>query len=117
MGKTHTFEERLARHHDELRWLYMELYHNGDMFAELCDNMERFYRERDQGLKAMDAEREERPDWYKGNGLLGMMFYIDNFAGNMKGVTEKLDYIERCGVNYIHLMRSEERRVGKECRL
>ncbi len=104
MDKTHTFEERLARHHDELRWLYMELYHNGDMFAELCDNMERFYRERDQGLKAMDAEREERPDWYKGNGLLGMMFYIDNFAGNMKGVTEKLDYIERCGVNYIHLM-------------
>ena len=104
MGKTHTFEERLERHHDELRWLYMELYQNGDMFAELCENMERFYRERSRGLKAMDAEREERPDWYKGNGLLGMMFYIDNFAGNMKGVTEKLDYIERCGVNYIHLM-------------
>lgn len=33
-----------------------------------------------------------------------MMFYIDNFAGNMKGVQSKLDYIEQCNVNYIHLM-------------
>lgn len=30
------FQERLARHVDELRWLYMELYDNGSMFAELC---------------------------------------------------------------------------------
>ena len=27
------FQERLNRHHDELRWLYMELYDNSDMFA------------------------------------------------------------------------------------
>ncbi len=32
------------------------------------------------------------------------MLYIDNFAGNMKGVEEKLDYIEKCSVNYVHLM-------------
>ena len=25
-----------------------------------------------------------------------MMFYIDNFAGNLKGVREKLDYVEEC---------------------
>ena len=36
--------------------------------------------------------------------MLGMMFYIDNFAGNMKGVEARLEYIERCNVNYIHLM-------------
>lgn len=24
-----------------------------------------------------------------------MMFYIDNFAGNMKGVESKIDYLER----------------------
>ena len=33
-----------------------------------------------------------------------MMFYIDNFAGNMKGVESKLDYLEKSNVNYIHLM-------------
>lgn len=36
--------------------------------------------------------------------MLGMMFYIDNFAGNMKGVQGKLDYLEKNNVNYIHLM-------------
>ena len=36
--------------------------------------------------------------------MLGMMLYIDNFAGNRKGVEARLDYIEKCNVNYIHLM-------------
>lgn len=82
----------------------MELYGNSSMFAELCDNMKRFYMERNTDLRASDASREKRPDWYKQNDMMGMMFYIDNFAGNMKGVQKKLDYIEQCGVNYIHLM-------------
>ena len=74
------------------------------MFAELCDKMEGFYKERGKDLKALDEKREKQPDWYKQNDMLGMMFYIDNFAGNMKGVKSKLDYIEKCNVNYIHLM-------------
>lgn len=98
------YEARFARHADELRWLYMELYNNGAMFAELCDNLKRFYDERRSGLKARDAAREQQPGWYKENDLMGMMFYIDNFAGNLNGVREKLDYVEKAGVNYIHLM-------------
>ena len=99
-----TYQKRFDRHFEELRWLYMELYGNSSMFAELCDNMKRFYMERNTDLRASDASREKRPDWYKQNDMMGMMFYIDNFAGNMKGVQEKLDYVEQCGVNYIHLM-------------
>ena len=99
-----TYRARFDRHFEELRWLYMELYGNSSMFAELCDNMKRFYMERNTDLRASDASREKRPDWYKQNDMMGMMFYIDNFAGNMKGVQKKLDYIEQCGVNYIHLM-------------
>ncbi len=98
------YKERFERHFDELRWLYMELYDNSSMFAELCDKMEGFYKERGKDLKALDEKREKQPDWYKQNDMLGMMFYIDNFAGNMKGVKSKLDYIEKCNVNYIHLM-------------
>ena len=98
------FWKRMERHHDELRWLYMELYGNSSMFAELCDNLRRFYMERDEELKALDLARAADADWYKQNDMLGMMFYIDNFAGNMKGVESRLDYIEECNVNYIHLM-------------
>ncbi len=98
------FQKRLKKHHDELKWLYTELYGNDSMFAELCDNMWQFYQERNDTLRALDEKREAQPDWYKKNDMLGMMFYIDNFAGNMKGVESRLDYIEQCNVNYIHLM-------------
>ena len=98
------YRRRFDRHLDELRWLYMELYDNGSMFAELCDRLHDFYEERAGDLKKKDGEREKRPDWYKGNDMLGMMLYIDNFAGNLQGVQEKLSYIKRCNVNYIHLM-------------
>lgn len=98
------YRKRFERHLDELRWLYMELYDNGSMFAELCDSLHRFYEERGKDLKKKDIEREKCPDWYKGSDMLGMMLYIDNFAGNLQGVQEKLPYIKSCNVNYIHLM-------------
>ena len=98
------FRQRLARHHDELRWLYMELYDNGSMFAELCDQMYRYAEARSAALKERDAAREADPNWYKHRDLLGMMLYIDNFAGNLDGVRGKLDYLEEAGVNCLHLM-------------
>ncbi|MBM6854603.1 amylosucrase [Mediterraneibacter glycyrrhizinilyticus] len=98
------FAERLKRHHDELRWLYMELYDNDDMFAELCDQMKQYYDQRNEKLKKLDADREAAGEWYRKRDMLGMMMYIDNFAGNIKGVQEKLSYLEECNVNYIHLM-------------
>lgn len=98
------YEKRLAMRKEELRWLYMELYGNQEKFAELCENMAVFYKERPEGLKLQDRKREENLDWYKKNDMLGMMFYIDNFAGNIKGVENKIDYLEANNVNYIHLM-------------
>ena len=104
MNDESLFQKRLQKHHDELKWLYMELYGNDSMFAELCDNLYRFFMERHPDLTDMDVKREGDPLWYKKNDLLGMMFYVDNFAGNLQGVEEKLDYIEKSNVNYIHLM-------------
>ncbi len=98
------YRRRFNRHFDELKWLYTELYGNDSMFAELCDNLHRFYEERNQDLKASDLRREENPGWYKQNDMLGMMLYIDNFAGDIKGVESRLDYLEKSNVNYIHLM-------------
>ena len=98
------FRTRLARHHDELRWLYMELYDNGSMFAELCDQMHAFAEARSAALKDRDAAREADPGWYKRRDLLGMMLYIDNFAGDLDGVRSKLDYLEEAGVSCLHLM-------------
>ncbi len=107
------YRRRFDRHFEELKWLYIELYENDSMFAELCDNMERYYGERAQDLKETDLLREEHPDWYKQNDLLGMMLYIDNFGKTMKGVEEKLDYLEKCNVNYVHLMPFLDTTEGK----
>lgn len=98
------FQHRLERQHDELRWLYMELYQNGDMFAELCSQMYEYYNCRSKKLKERDLKREKEPDWYHGKDMLGMMLYTDNFAGNMKGVKEKIPYLKECNINCLHLM-------------
>lgn len=98
------FQKRLEKHHDELRWLYMELYQNDSMFAELCTNMYQYYMNRRQQLKMRDEQREKNPDWFRQNDMLGMMLYIDNFAGNLKEMQKKLSYLASCNVNCIHLM-------------
>ena len=98
------FQARLGRHMDELRWLYMELYDNEAMFNELRGELRVYAEERPTALKKRDEEREADPEWYKSNDLMGMMLYIDNFAGDLDGVRKKLPYIEKTGVNLIHLM-------------
>lgn len=98
------FQSRLQKHHDELRWLYMELYGNDSMFAELCDRMYEFYTERRASLKQRDKRREQNQNWFQDSDMLGMMLYIDNFAGDLKGVQKKLSYLSDCNVNCIHLM-------------
>lgn len=98
------FQDRFNRHRDEMRWLYMELYDNADMFGELEQQCRAYYEMREEKLKALDRSREQNPDWYKQNDMLGMMLYIDNFAGDLHGVQKKLDYLEESHVSYVHLM-------------
>ena len=99
------FAVRFRRHEDELKWLYYELYHgDAQAYDYFTDMLYRLWEDRPEKLKMMDRAREEYPDWYKGHDLTGMLMYVDCFAGNLKGVREKLDYIIDCGVNYLHLM-------------
>lgn len=98
------FAQRMEKHQDELRWLYMELYGNDAMYAELCEQMHDYYLKRSTELKKRDIKKEKNPDWFKEKEMLGMMLYVDNFAGNLKGVEKKLAYLKECNVNCIHLM-------------
>lgn len=98
------FAQRMEKHQDELRWLYMELYGNDAMYAELCEQMHDYYLKRSTELKKRDIKKEKNPDWFKEKEMLGMMLYIANFAGNLKGVEKKLAYLKECNVNCLHLM-------------
>ena len=99
------FVARLNAHYDELKWLYCELYNNDMMaFHYFVDMLRRSYADRKQALRDQDAARIREPDWFRSNKMLGMMLYVDNFAGNLQGVRDKLSYLQECGVNYLHLM-------------
>ena len=99
------FADRFARYEDELKWLYYELYHCDEKaYDYFTDMLYRCWEERAESLRMMDRAREAFPDWYKGHDLTGMLMYVNAFAGTLQGVRRKLDYIEDCGVNYLHLM-------------
>ena len=99
------FRSRFCRHEDELKWLYCELYHNDMQAYEYFVGMlYRAWQQRPESLKATDRLREKDPNWYKRRDIVGMLAYVNAFAGTLEGVREKLDYLEDCGVNYLHLM-------------
>ena len=108
------FSARFARHRVELSRLYRELYH-GDTaaFDRFVEMLYAAYEARPEELKAMDRAREADPDWYKGHELVGMLLYVNAFAGTLDGVRRKLDYLQEGGVNYLHLMPLLESPVGR----
>ena len=103
--KDKTFARRFKRHEDELKWLFMELYNNDEAaYDYFCEMLYRSFTGRSRALRDLDAKREKEPFWYRDQSLLGMQLYADAFAGTLKGVEEKLPYLEECGVGYIHVM-------------
>ena len=99
------FSQRFERHRDELKWLYSELYHNDmqayDYFLRM---LYRSWQARPESLKALDRQREQQPAWFKGHEMVGMLMYVNAFAGTLQGVRARLDYLTDCGINYLHLM-------------
>mgnify|MGYP001036147179 CR=1 FL=1 len=98
------FHNRLYRRLDELKWLYMELYRDEEAFDYFVKMLQSCWSQRKQPLRELDTRREGDPGWYRRRDLLGMMLYVDAFAGNLEGVKKNLKYVKECGVNYLHLM-------------
>ena len=99
------FRTRFEACEEELRARYMELYHGDEAAWDYFTGMlYRAWQERSTALKKLDRQRLKNPDWYRGHNLLGMLMYVNAFAGSLNGVRDRLDYLEDCGVNYLHLM-------------
>lgn len=98
------FKDRISVSYDEMHWLYNELYHDEHAFDYFCDMLHEYWKNRSEDLKEWDEARTLVPGWYKGSEMLGMLMYVNCFAGSLKGVEKHLDYVKECGVNYLHLM-------------
>jgi amylosucrase len=59
---------------------------------------------RPEALKKMDYQREKNPEWFLSNEQVGGVCYVDLFAGNLKGIREKIPYFKKLGLTYLHLM-------------
>ena len=100
-----TFSERFQRHEQELKELFFALYRDDvQAYDSFLNMLYSAWQERSAALRRLDARREKDPSWYKGHNLVGMLMYVKAFAGTLQGVREKLDYVQECGVNYLHLM-------------
>ena len=100
-----SFETRLAKYYDELKWLYYELYGSDKQaFDYFCSMLRKCWLERNDQLKELDDAREIIPNWYANNDILGMMMYSECFGKTLQGVKSHIDYIQECGVTYLHLM-------------
>ena len=109
-----TFAARFARHEDELKWLFCELYHNNmKAYEAFTEMLHRAWQARPEALRALDRAREAEPDWYRDQKRVGLQIYVDAFAGNLRGVRDRLDYVTECGVNYLHLMPLLESPAGR----
>ena len=55
-------------------------------------------------LQRLDAAREVDPEWFLDESMVGYVCYADRFAGGLRGVADRVDYLRELGVTYLHLM-------------
>lgn len=58
---------------------------------------------REQSLWDLDLARQAQPQWHQ-QGAVGYTAYVDQFAGTLRGVIDRIDYLKSLGVTYLHLL-------------
>lgn len=75
-------------------------------FERWCEGLEHSLDQlaaaRPQALRALDARR--LAEGLPGPGVIGYCAYVDRFAGSLRGVIERIPYLQRIGVGYLHLL-------------
>ncbi|WP_307812607.1 alpha-amylase family protein [Phycicoccus sp. CSK15P-2] len=101
------FRARLERWwpdlHDGLAVLY-GTERAGVVGLELVRLAARSFARRSERLHRRDLDRMLRPDWLQDPATVGYAAYTERFAGDLRGVAERIPYLEELGVRYLHLM-------------
>lgn len=64
----------------------------------------RAFARRPERLHRRDLDRMLRPDWLQEPSMVGYAAYTERFAGDLRGVVDRIPYLEELGVRYLHLM-------------
>lgn len=98
-------EPRFAANLPRLLSLYLELY--GELYdcyfhlEQLLTLLARSAAQRPDYLQQEDASPQ---DWHKAEAALGVACYVDLFAKDFSGLADRIPYLKKTGVNYLHLM-------------
>ncbi len=87
-----------------LRHLYGDREDFFEIVARIMHAVRGAYLERTSALKELDLRRSQRPDWFQQPDRIGYTAYVDRFAGTLRGVENKIDYLKELGVSYLHLL-------------
>lgn len=102
------FYTRLGANFYAIHSLFEKLYGKRPDFAEqtqrLVETMARQYINRTEELRARDIQREQDFNWFLSQKWVGMALYSSGFAGNLKGLHDRLHYFQELGVNLVHIM-------------
>ena len=102
------FKSRLEKHFPDLFRLYYHLYGTRyDFFYHLdglMNAMATAFFQRPSELRVLDTNREEEPNWFQSNNMVGGVCYVDLFSGNLSGLRKKIPYFKELGLTYLHLM-------------
>jgi amylosucrase len=116
---TKLFHERFQKGLGELSNLYNKVYashpENKQVFDQLLETITVSFNNRSAELKQRDIDKlkTEPVHWFLSNQITGMSLYVDRFSTDLKGLGSKLDYFEKLGVNFLHLMPVFESPVGE----
>jgi amylosucrase len=110
------FDLRLARSAPDLFPMLEALYGARPDYPAFRDRLiaalRQGWADRPRDLRRLDLARDLEPDWFQRPGMAGYVFYIDRFNGTLKGILDKLDYLEDLGITYVHLMPCLQPRPG-----
>ena len=110
------FDLRLARSAPDLWPMLDALYGTHPAYAafkvSLTGAMRDAWAARPADLRLLDLKRDLEPDWFLRSDMAGYVFYIDRFAGTLRGVLDKLDYLQDLGITYVHFMPCLKPRPG-----
>ena len=97
------FQLRRARSAPDLDPMLQALYGAHPGYAGFRKDLDRALAEawkaRPADLKQLDLQRDLEPDWFQRADMAGYVFYIDRFAGDLRGVLDHLDYLQDLGVS------------------
>ena len=109
------FATRLQRYWPDLLTGLTGAYpdHAPEMANRLVEIAAQNFQQRPADLRLLDLRRHADPQWYQHQQMLGYATYADLFAGDLKGVADRVDYLAELGVTYLHLMPLLKPRPGQ----